>query len=559
MITLNGIGASPGTAEGMLLCFRRRVFAGPPRPVGTVEQEKERFHTALRQADIQLQQLCRDTAADADEACAQVFEIHRMMLQDQDYLQSVEELIEQKEKGAEYAVKETSRIFSNAFLTMESATMQARSADIQDVSSRLLRILRGEEEKPLSLPFPVILAADDLRPSETVQLDKKKLLAIVTSEGSRNSHTAILARTMGIPAIVRLGDVFTAAMNGKRAAVDGSAGTLWIDPTDAIYEIVRAKSSDLDARRQQLQQYKGLPSVTKDGVSVRLMANVGSVEDCEAAMENDAEGVGLFRTEFQYLGASAYPGEEELFRCYRAAVETMKGRPVTFRTLDIGADKQAPYLALPEEANPAMGIRAVRLYLARRDLMRTQLRALYRASVYGQMAIMIPMIDSVWELQEVRVAARLACRELGAEGIPFNPDVPIGTMIETPAAALISDELAKTADFFSIGTNDLTQYTLAADRQNGAVSPFYDARHSAVLRLIRMAAENAKAAGIPVSVCGDLATDLTMTDFFLSCGVTTLSVPPKMVLPLRERVRSLVIGRQEGPLPPSGESREGGA
>ena len=236
----------------------------------------------------------------------------------------------------------------------------------------------------------------------------------------------------------------------------------------------------------------------------------------------------------------------------------MKGRPVTFRTLDIGADKQAPYLTLPEEANPAMGIRAVRLYLARRDLMRTQLRALYRASVYGQMAIMIPMIDSVWELQEVRVAARLACRELGAEGIPFNPDVPIGTMIETPAAALISDELAKTADFFSIGTNDLTQYTLAADRQNGAVSPFYDARHSAVLRLIRMAAENAKAAGIPVSVCGDLATDLTMTDFFLSCGVTTLSVPPKMVLPLRERVRSLVIGRQEGPLPPPGESREGG-
>lgn len=542
MITLSGIGASPGTVEGTLFCYHRKEYTGPARPVGSPEQERERFRAALQQADQQLRQLFRDTVSDADEDCAQVFEIHRMMLEDQDYLHSVEELIEKGGKSVEAAVEEVARLFSNTFLATDSDVMQARSVDVLDVSLRLLRILRGEEEKPLTLPYPVILAADDLCPSETVQLDKKKLIAIVTAEGSCNSHTAILAKTMGIPAVVRLGNVFTEDMHGKHAAVDGSSGTLWIDPTESICRLIHEKTMDLDERRQQLMQYKGLPSVSRDGVSVLLYANVGAVEDCEAAVANDAEGVGLFRTEFQYLSASACPGEEELFRLYRDAVQTMNGKPVIFRTLDIGADKQAPYLSLPQEDNPAMGMRAVRLCLTRRELLRTQLRALYRASAFGRIAIMVPMIASVWEMQEIRKAAASVCRDLEAEGIACNPYVPLGTMVETPAAALISEELAKEADFFSIGTNDLTQYTLAADRQNGSVHLFYDARHPAVLRLIRMTAENGAKAGIPVGICGDLAADLTMTDFFLAAGITSLSVPPSMILPLRERVRSLTVG-----------------
>ena len=542
MITLNGIGASPGTAEGALFCYHRQEYAGPPRPVGSAEQELERFRAALRQADAQLRQLFRDTVSDADESVAQVFEIHRMMLEDKDYLEKVERLITQSGKGVEAAVEEAARIFSETFLAMDSAYMQARSADVHDVSTRLLHILRGEEEKPLTLPFPVILAADDLRPSETVQLDKKKLIAIVTAEGSRNSHTAILAKTMGIPAVVQLGDVVTPEMDGKHAAVDGSAGTLWVEPTDAICQLIREKTMDLEERRQQLLQYKGRPSVTRDGASVRLLANVGSLEDCEAAVENDAEGVGLFRTEFQYLSASTCPGEEELFRMYRSALEKLGGRTVVFRTLDIGADKSAPYFGLPPEENPALGMRAVRLCLTRRELLRTQLRALYRASAFGKMQIMIPMIASVWELQEVSKTAQSVKRELAAEGAACAENVPLGAMIETPAAAILSGELAKEADFFSIGTNDLTQYTLAADRQNGDIHLFYDARHPAVLRLIRMTAENAAKAGIPVCVCGDLAADLTMTDFFLSLGVDSLSVPPSMVLPLRERVRLMTLG-----------------
>ena len=545
MLTLNGIGASPGTVEGTLFCYHRKVYSGPSRPVGSPEQERARFRAAIRQADKQLRQLFQDTVSDADEDCAQVFEIHRMMLEDQDYLQAVEDLIGKGNKGVESAVEEAARIFSNTFLSMDSAYMQARSADVIDVSLRLLRILRGEEEKPLTLPYPVILAADDLCPSETVQLDKKKLIAIVTAEGSRNSHTAILAKTMGIPAVVRLGDVITDEMHGKHAAVDGSSGTLWIEPTEEICRLIHEKTMDLDERRQQLMQYKGLPSVSRDGVSVKLFANVGSLEDCEAAVENDAEGIGLFRTEFQYLSASACPGEEELFRLYRNALQTMDGRPVIFRTLDIGADKQAPCLPLPLEENPAMGMRAVRLCLTRTELLRTQLRALYRASAFGRIAIMVPMIASVWEMQEIRKAASSVCRDLGAEGLAYNPNVPLGTMIETPAAALISADLAKEADFFSIGTNDLTQYTLAADRQNGSIHLFYDARHPAVLRLIRMAAESGAKAGIPVGICGDLAADLTMTDFFLASGITSLSVPASMILPLRERVRSLTVGGWE--------------
>ena len=545
MITLNGIGASPGTVEGTLFCYHRRIYSGSSRPVGSPEQETERFRAALRQADAQLRQLFRDTLLDADEDCAQVFEIHRMMLEDKDYLQAVEDLIGKGGRGVESAVEEAARIFSDTFLAMDSAYMQARSADVVDVSLRLLRILRGEEEKPLTLPYPVILAADDLCPSETVQLDKKKLIAIVTAQGSCNSHTAILAKTMGIPAIVRLGDVITDDMHGRHAAVDGSAGTLWIDPTESICRLIQEKTMDLDERRQQLMQYKGLPSVSRDGVSVKLFANVGTLEDCEAAAENDAEGVGLFRTEFQYLGAATCPGEEELFRLYRDAVQAMDGRPVVFRTLDIGADKQAPYLSLPQEDNPAMGLRAVRLCLTRRDLLRTQLRALYRASAFGPIAIMVPMIASVWEMKEIRKAAASVRRDLEAEGIACDSRVPLGAMIETPAAALISEELAGEADFFSIGTNDLTQYTLAADRQNGSIHLFYDARHPAVLRLIRLAAENGGKAGIPVGVCGDLAADLTMTDFFLALGIASLSVPPSMILSLRERVRSLTVGGRE--------------
>lgn len=557
MITLNGIGASPGTAEGTLFCYHRKVYAGPPRPIGTPAQERERFRAALRQADQQLRQLFLDTVSDADEECAKVFEIHRMMLEDQDYLQAVEDRISQGETGVEAAVEEVSRLFSNAFMAMDSAYMQARAADVQDVSARLLRILRGEEEKPLSLPYPVILAAEDLHPSETVQLDKKKLIAIVTAQGSRNSHTAILAKTMGIPAIVRLGDAVAEDMHGKHAAVDGNAGTLWIEPTDSICQMVHEKTMDLNERRQQLLQYKGKPSVTKDGIPVHLFANVGAVEDCEAAVENDAEGAGLFRTEFQYLSASACPGEEELFRLYRAAVLAMQGRPITFRTLDIGADKQASYLELPQEENPAMGLRAVRLCLTRRDLLRTQLRALYRASAFGPISIMVPMIASVWEMQEIRKSAALIRRDLAADGTAFDPKVPLGAMIETPAAALLSDELTAECDFLSIGTNDLTQYTLAADRQNGAIHLFYDARHPAVLRLIRMTVENAAKAGIPVGICGDLAADLTMTDFFLSLGVASLSVPPSMVLPLRERVRSLTVGKKpQTPAEPSTQKEE---
>lgn len=541
MLALQGTAASAGTAAGVFLYFRRGGPARQGRQVGTPESELLRFQSALSQADLQLQELCRETLAQAGEECAQVFEIHRMMLQDEDFLDAVKDAIRQKGAGAEQAVEEVSRTFSEAFLAMQSPYMQARSADVQDISLRLLRLLRGEEEPQLSLPFPVILGAQDLCPSETIRLDKTKLLAIVTAEGSQNSHTAILARTMGIPCVVCLGGVLSEELDGRQAAVDGGEGMFWLEPTEEVRAHIQEKGMDLEARRRELERWRGKPAQTKNGKKISLLANAGSIEDCRAAVENDAEGIGLFRTEFQYLGSAHRPSEEELFSVYRAAVEAMQGRPVTFRTIDLGADKQAPWLPMEQEENPALGLRAVRLCLADRELLRTQLRALYRASALGPVSIMAPMIASLWELQEVKREAQAAREGLRAQGVPVAEHVPLGIMVETPAAALLSAELAGEADFFSIGTNDLTQYTLAADRQNGRLGPFYDARHPAVLALLRMTLENARAAGIPVGICGDLAGDLAMTGALLSMGISSLSVPPGMVLPLRERVCTLTV------------------
>lgn len=534
-----GKGVSKGVAAGPISFYRRPSGEIPRRSVTDTAAELARFHDACETAKEQLGVLHDKALAEAGEDAAMLFEAHQMMLDDLDFVESIEGLIENDRLNAEAAVSDTGAQFAEMFAAMDDSYMQARAADIRDISTRVIGILTDEGESGIVSDVPCIVAADDLAPSETVQLDKSLILGFITAGGSANSHTAILARTMGIPAIIGAGDALQAEMEGKYAIIDGQTGEMVIEPDDAERERLLKKQAKEKALKELLDQLKGKPNVTKDGRNVMVYCNIGSPADIDAVLQNDGGGIGLFRSEFLYLQGSDYPTEDEQFEAYKTVAERMGGRRVIIRTLDIGADKQADYFHLDKEENPAMGLRAIRICLTRPEVFRTQLRALYRASAYGKIAIMFPMITSVWEVQEIKRICRNIRAELAEEGVPMADKVELGIMIETPAAAMMSAELAREVDFFSVGTNDLTQYTLAVDRQGVGLDRFFDAHHPAVLRMIRMAAENAHKAGIWIGICGELGADAELTETFLSMGIDELSVSPSAVLPLRSAIRSI--------------------
>ena len=534
-----GKGVSKGVAAGPISFYRRPSGEISRRSVTDTAAELARFHDACETAKEQLGVLHDKALAEAGEDAAMLFETHQMMLDDLDFVESIEGLIENDRLNAEAAVSDTGAQFAEMFAAMDDSYMQARAADIRDISTRVVGILTGEGESGIVSDVPCIVAADDLAPSETVQLDKSLILGFITAGGSANSDTAILARTMGIPAIIGAGDALQAEMEGKYAIIDGQTGETVIEPDDAERERLLKKQAKEKALKELLDQLKGKPNVTKDGRNVMVYCNIGSPADIDAVLQNDGGGIGLFRSEFLYLQGSDYPTEDEQFEAYKTVAERMGGRRVIIRTLDIGADKQADYFHLDKEENPAMGLRAIRICLTRPEVFRTQLRALYRASAYGKIAIMFPMITSVWEVQEIKRICRNIRAELAGEGVPMADKVELGIMIETPAAVMMSAELAREVDFFSVGTNDLTQYTLAVDRQGVGLDRFFDAHHPAVLRMIRMAAENAHRAGIWIGICGELGADAELTETFLSMGIDELSVSPSAVLPLRSAIRSI--------------------
>lgn len=539
MTILTGKSVFGGIAIGRLSFYKRGQGTIQRRHVEDTAQESQRFEEARQQAIRELKGLYDKALQEVGEANAAIFEIHQMMLDDLDYRESVSNIIETQKVNAEYAVGTTADNFAQMFSSMDDAYMQGRAADVKDVSDRVLRILSGGSDEGQTLTEPCIIAADDLVPSETVQLDKSRVLAFATMYGSANSHTAILARTMGIPAVIGLGERLDPSMDGVTAVVDGFEGRVILDPDAETLAVMQDRQKQEQKRRELLLSLRGKETVTKDGRMVNLYANIGNVSDLGAALQNDAGGIGLFRSEFLYLENEDYPTEEEQFQVYKTAAMNMAGKKVIIRTLDIGADKQAPYFELPKEENPAMGMRAIRICLTRPQVFKTQLRALYRASAFGQIAIMFPMITSLKEVRAIRGIAEGVKSELKAEGIPFQEDVELGIMIETPAAVMVSPELAREVDFFSVGTNDLTQYTLAVDRQNSSLEEFFDPRHPAVLRMLRMTAEAAHQAGIWVGICGELAADLELTEEFLRMGIDELSVSPGMILPLRQKIREL--------------------
>ena len=534
-----GKGVSKGVAAGPISFYRRPSGEIPRRSVTDTAAELARFHDACETAKEQLGVLHDKALAEAGEDAAMLFEAHQMMLDDLDFVESIEGLIENDRLNAEAAVSDTGAQFAEMFAVMDDSYMQARAADIRDISTRVVGILTGEGESGIVSDVPCIVAADDLAPSETVQLDKSLILGFITAGGSANSHTAILARTMGIPAIIGAGDALQAEMEGKYAIIDGQTGETVIEPDDAERERLLKKQAKEKALKELLDQLKGKPNETRDGRNVMVYCNIGSPADIDVVLQNDGGGIGLFRSEFLYLQDSDYPTEDEQFEAYKTVAERMGGRRVIIRTLDIGADKQADYFHLDKEENPAMGLRAIRICLTRPEVFRTQLRALYRASAYGKIAIMFPMITSVWEVQEIKRICRNIRAELAEEGVPMADKVELGIMIETPAAVMMSAELAREVDFFSVGTNDLTQYTLAVDRQGVGLDRFFDAHHPAVLRMLRMAAENAHKAGIWIGICGELGADAELIETFLSMGIDELSVSPSAVMPLRSAIRSI--------------------
>lgn len=535
-----GKGVSKGVAAGPISFYRRASGVIPRHEVSDTAAELERFRAARETAKEQLAKLYDKALAEAGEDAAMLFEAHQMMLDDLDFVESIEGMIENNRVNAEAAVSDTGAQFAEMFAAMDDSYMQARAADIRDISARVIGILTGEGESGIVSDVPCIVAADDLAPSETVQLDKALILGLfITAGGSANSHTAILARTMGIPAIISAGDALQPEMEGKYAIIDGQTGEAVIEPDDAERERLLKKQAKEKALKELLDQLKGKPNVTKDGRNVMVYCNIGSPADIDAVLQNDGGGIGLFRSEFLYLQGSDYPTEDEQFEAYKSVAERMGGRRVIIRTLDIGADKQADYFHLDKEENPAMGLRAIRICLTRPEVFRTQLRALYRASAYGKIAIMFPMITSVWEVQEIKRICRNIRAELAEEGVPMADKVELGIMIETPAAVMMSAELAREVDFFSVGTNDLTQYTLAVDRQGVGLDRFFDAHHPAVLRMLCMAAENAHKAGIWIGICGELGADAELIETFLSMGIDELSVSPSAVLPLRSAIRSI--------------------
>ena len=537
MISIQGKGVSTGVAAGPLYFYQRAKATLRRYTVEDPQAEFERFKAAQATAIEQLGELAEKARAEAGDEAAMLFETHQMMAEDLDYEEAIQELICEAANNAEAAVTDVAAQFAEMFASMDDAYMQARAADVKDVSGRIISILSGVAQGGIDSPVPVILAADDLAPSETVQLDKSKILGFITEGGSGSSHTAILARTMGIPAIIGVGDQLKAEYEGREVIVDGATGNVVIDPDEATTTYLMAKREEQLRFQALLEQLKGLPNETKDGQSVRIYCNIGSPDDVHPVLSNDAGGIGLFRSEFLYLNCDDYPSEDYQFEAYKKVLSDMGGKEVVIRTLDIGADKQIGYFNLPNEENPALGNRALRICLNRPEIFRTQLRALYRASAYGHLSIMFPMVTSVWEVKEAKKMCRQVMDELTAEGIPFDENVDLGIMIETPAAAVMSDRLAKEVDFFSCGTNDLTQYTLACDRQNNDLGRFFNPHHPAVLRLLKMVAENAHKNGIWIGICGELGADLALTETFLSIGIDELSVSPRAVLPLRKKVR----------------------
>lgn len=540
MITIQGKGVSKGIAKGPIYFFRRPDASVTKKTVADVEGEKARLAAAQAASIAQLNDLAEKCQKDAGEDMAMLFETHAMFVEDEDFVQSIMDILEEESCNAEYAVDEAGKQFSAMFAAMDDAYMQARAADIKDVARRILDNLTGAAAGGIDSEEPVLLAADDLAPSETLQLDKSKILGFVTRGGSGNSHTAILARTMGIPAICGAGEALLESYQGRMSYIDGETGQLIIDPDPITLAALKEKFEKQAELKTLLETMKGQEDVTLDGKKIMLYCNIGSPEDFTAVLNNDGQGIGLFRSEFLYLRASDYPTEDEQFEAYRTVAAAMNGKRVVIRTLDIGADKQVDYFNMKKEENPALGVRAIRICLNRPEVFRTQLRALYRASVYGKIAIMFPMITSVWEVKECRRACKSVMKELDAEGIPYDPDTEIGIMIETPASVLVAPELAELVDFFSVGTNDLTQYTLACDRQANDLGKFFDPHHPAVLRALKMAADAAHKAGIWIGICGELGADLTMLPTFLAIGIDELSVSPASVLPLRAAIRQSI-------------------
>ena len=522
-----------GIAIGKISVYKKDEQLVKRVKIEDADVEMERYTTARNIAAAQLQKLYDKALKEVGEANAAIFEVHQMMLEDEDYNESVENIIHSQMVNAEYAVASTADNFAQMFEAMDDDYMRGRAADVRDISERVITVLAGGAGSGIDSDEPVIIAADDLAPSETVQLDKDKVLSFVTAHGSENSHTAILARTMGIPALIGTGIDLDETVDGKLGIVDGTNGVVYVDPDAELLEEMKKKQQEEQEKKRLLQTLKGKENITLDGQKVMLYANVGNIKDLGIALQNDAGGIGLFRSEFIYLGQDHYPTEEEQFQIYKTVAETMAGRRVIIRTLDIGADKQCDYFELDKEDNPAMGLRAIRICLTRPEIFKTQLRALFRASVYGNINIMYPMIISVDEVRQIKAIVEEVKAELAEQGIEYGNPAQ-GIMIETPASVMMSRELAEEVDFFSIGTNDLTQYTLAIDRQNSKLDKFFDSHHPAVLRMIQMTVENAHKAGIWCGICGELGADQALTKDFLAMGVDELSVSPGSILPLRK-------------------------
>lgn len=540
MKKFTGKGVYGAIAMGKISVFQKQDTLIQRTSVKDTEAEKARVEAAKAAAAEQLQAIYEKALKEVGETNAQIFEIHMMMLEDDDYNESIQNIIDTQKVNAEYAVSITADNFAEMFSAMDDAYMQARAADVRDISDRIIANLTGNVAVQEDSGEKHIICADDLAPSETVSLDKDKVLAFVTAHGSSNSHTAILARNMNIPAVIGVGsDFLKEVQDGTEAIVDGFTGEIFVEPNEETRRRLLEKQKADEEKKRLLLELKGKENVTRDGTKVNIYANIGSVDNIGAVLLNDAGGIGLFRSEFLYLENNDYPNEEQQFLAYKRVLESMAGKKVIIRTLDIGADKQVDYFHLKKEDNPAMGYRAIRICLTRPEIFKTQLRALYRASIYGNLGVMFPMITSVSELEKILAICEEVKAELREQGVTYSDTMELGIMIETPAAAIISDRLAPMVDFFSVGTNDLTQYTLACDRQNPDIEPFIDTHHEAILRLIEMSAKNAHANGAWIGICGELAADTTLTETFLRMGIDELSVSPAFVLKVRDAVRNV--------------------
>ena len=534
---IRGISASKGYALGEIFCLTKNEVEIYKKEVTDITAELEKFQNAKSKTEQELKKLFEKAVIEVGEEHAEIFNVHIMMLSDLDYVENITSMIENDHVNAEYAVEQTANIFAQMFSSMDDEYMKARSADVLDISKRVIKNIFGIEDSSLdNVDTKVIVVAEDLYPSDTVALDKNKVLAFVTEKGSKNSHTAILARTLGIPAIVDLDGFCSTVKTGQFAIVDGSTGDIILNPSEQTKADYIKKDDENKVRIEKLNKLRGVESKTIDGVHIETCANIGNVSDLEMVLENDAEGIGLFRSEFIYMDSPDFPTEEAQFQIYKKVLATMNGKRVIIRTLDLGADKQADYFNIPDEENPAMGYRAIRICLNEKHIFRTQLRALYRASVFGKLAIMFPMIISEKEIVEILEYIEVVKSELDADGVEYSANVEIGIMIETPAAAVVSDKLANHVDFFSIGTNDLTQYTLAVDRMNSKISHLYSYSNESVLRLMKMTVDNAHAKGVWVGVCGESGGDTSLTETYIAMGIDELSCSPKLILEVREKI-----------------------